>query len=98
MQHLKERVLRNLSTVPVSRDALSHKLNVKDRTLREAITQLRAQGVPICSNSEASGYWLATNTSEIQHTISEYRSRAIKMLKIAKALERGIEKDNVDGC
>ncbi|MDY4129517.1 MAG: HTH domain-containing protein [Peptostreptococcus porci] len=86
-QQLKEQVLRQLSDEPIKREDLSRRLGVSDRGVREAIARLREQGIPICSNSDNKGYWLARNEAEINHTIKEYRARAFKMLKVAKALE-----------
>lgn len=83
MQNYKEKLVSLLSENPVSRRCLSTKLGLSDRAVRNLITELRYQGVPICSSSQADGYWLARDKKEIEQTAREYRSRAIKQLKIA---------------
>lgn len=98
MTETEAQVLNKLSSKPASRSELSNWIGIDDRAVRKAIERLRLQGYPICSTSHKKGYWLSDNEEEINNVIREYRSKAFKMLKTARALERGIEKDDVDGC
>jgi hypothetical protein len=61
--------------------------NAVDRMIRDAVTELRKQGHPICSDSGAAGYWYSP--SGIGHTIAEYESRANEMYAVARAMKRG---------
>ena len=61
--------------------------NAVDRAIRDAVTELRKQGHPICSDSGKAGYWYSA--AGIGHTIAEYESRANEMYQIARAMKRG---------
>lgn len=88
MQKYKKRLICLLSDKPVSRSYLSNQLQLSDRTVRQLISELRNQGIPICSNSRTGGYWIAKDKDEIQQTINEYRHRAFNMLITARKIER----------
>jgi hypothetical protein len=53
------------------------------RALRKVITDLRAEGVPICSSAaqEGGGYYLAAAGSELAHYLRRSEIRALKILK-----------------
>ena len=61
--------------------------NAVDRSIRDAVTELRKRGEPICSDSGRAGYFY--NREYVSHTIAEYRSRATELFDTARALERG---------
>lgn len=48
-------------------------LNVKGSALRNLINKLRTNGNPICS--DATGYYVATNSDEFKKTIAQLSSR-----------------------
>jgi len=61
--------------------------NGVDRSIRDAVTELRKLGHPICADSGHSGYYFSTEG--IGRTIAEYESRATEYFDIARAMERG---------
>jgi len=54
------------------------------RIIRKLITELRKEGVPICSDTdrEGGGYYLAAAGSELENYCKRLRIRAIKILKM----------------
>lgn len=80
------RLLSILSPEPQTRTELKMRLHVSDRHLRQAVEDLRMQGVPICSSSHGKGYWLG-DEADVEQTVIEYRARAKKIAKIADAME-----------
>ncbi len=60
------------------------------RRLREIITRLRAQGVPICSvaDTEGGGYYLPAAGSEMEAYCGRLRSQALKKLTQEAVLRR----------
>lgn len=62
--------------------------NAVDRAIRDAVTELRKRGEPVCSDSGTAGYFY--NRQYIGHTIAEYRSRATELFDTARALEHGL--------
>ena len=58
-----------------------------DRQIRDAVTELRKEGEPICSDSGKAGYYY--NKELISHTIAEYESRGKEMFEIASAMRWG---------
>lgn len=67
----------------------SNKIN-GTRKLRELITELRKEGVPICSVStrDGGGYYLASAGSDLEDYCSRIRSRALKLLKMESDLRK----------
>lgn len=61
--------------------------NPTDRAIRDAITELRKQGHPICAEAGKAGYWYDPQSVEV--IIADYRSRIIDMSETVRALERG---------
>lgn len=61
--------------------------NPTDRAIRDAITELRKQGHPICAEAGKAGYWYSRDSVEV--IIADYRSRIIDMSETVRALERG---------
>ena len=60
------------------------------RKLRELITELRREGVPICSamTKEGGGYYLASAGSELEAYCSKLRTAALKKLALEAKLRR----------
>lgn len=67
----------------------SNKIN-GTRKLRQLITELRKEGVPICSVStkDGGGYYLASAGSDLEDYCSRIRSRALKLLKMESDLRK----------
>lgn len=61
--------------------------NPTDRAIRDAITELRKRGHPICSDSGSAGYWYSPDGIDV--IIADYKSRIIDMSETVRALERG---------
>lgn len=90
----KNPVLKHLKTGQanaVSRFTLRKRTYLSDRTIRQAISDLRNQGIPVISVSDADskGYYLAETPAEVKHYISETRSRALKLLNTANKVAIG---------
>ncbi|HOL44625.1 MAG TPA: hypothetical protein PK659_10260, partial [Methanothrix sp.] len=66
-----------------------HRIN-DTRALRKIITDLRADGVPICSvaDREGGGYYLAAAGSELRDYLKRSEIRALKILKRNAAIKR----------
>ena len=86
MTELAERLRDELKAYPQTRDKLTYILNTNDRALRQAVNELRKEGVPVCSNSGVSGYWIGNN-EDIQHTVADLKSRAYDLLAQANGME-----------
>lgn len=58
------------------------------RIIRILITELRKEGVPICSDTdkEGGGYYLASAGSELENYCMRLRIRALKILKMEATL------------
>lgn len=61
--------------------------NAVDRAIRDAVTELRKRGEPVCSDSGTAGYYYDPRAIEI--TIADYKSRIIDLSDTVRALERG---------
>jgi hypothetical protein len=97
MTSLSRRLLDVLTDEPQSKWELQEKLAERrgkimicpcERDVRRAIAELRSLGFNIASSSDQKGYWLGDEVAR-QRTINELRSRAMKLLKTADALEKG---------
>ena len=55
------------------------------RSLRQAITELRQNGTPVCS--DVRGIWLASAGSELDRYCSRLRSSALRKLKMESELK-----------
>ena len=60
------------------------------RKIRHLITQLRKEGVPICSctKKEESGYYLASAGSEMEDYCRRIRRRALRLLAMESKLRK----------
>ena len=74
---------------------LHDKLGYETRVIRDIITDLRNEGYNIASNSGSRGYWMGS-AEDVKRTANEYRSRAYKLLKTADALEKGLDKGQIE--
>jgi len=60
----------------------------RDRRIRQAITNLRRQGILIVSTSDGRGYRLATTEAEIQAYVNEQISRVVEIQKTVRAIKK----------
>jgi len=60
------------------------------RIIRELVTELRKEGVPICSDSdrEGGGYYLAAAGGELENYCMRLRIRALKVLQMEANLRK----------
>jgi len=70
-------------------DAWNNRIN-DTRRLRKLVTELRKEGVPICSDTSRTGggYYLASVGSELNTYCRKLRDRALKMLVQESKLRR----------
>lgn len=65
---------------------------VSDRTVREAVEELRRLGHPVVSDSRVSGYWLSTDPAEIRACIERtYVGRIRHHAAAARGLQRAAQ-------
>ena len=57
-----------------------------DRAIRDAVTELKKRGEPICSTSGSAGYWY--DPAGVDIVIADYKSRIADMSETVRALER----------
>ena len=69
---------------------ISEKLNISGAEVRSQIHNLRTQNVPIAS--DGNGYYIATNPSDLEHTIASLNSRISKMIAVRESLKKSQEK------
>lgn len=67
----------------------THRIN-DTRELRALITDLRRDGVPICSSSSCTGggYWVSSAGSELNGYCNGLRKKALKLLNIEARLRK----------
>ena len=59
-----------------------------DRSIRDAVTELRKRGEPIISTAGKAGYWF--DPSSVPIIVADMRSRIIDMSETVKALRKGV--------
>ena len=64
---------------------LSQRLGISGAEVRKQVNTLRCKGKPIASDSQ--GYYIATNPSELEHTIASFNSRIHQMIKAREGLK-----------
>ncbi len=60
--------------------------NLVDRKIRNAVTELRKMGEPVCSDSGRAGYWYSY--ADLDIIIADLKSRGREMFDTASVLER----------
>ena len=80
----------------VSRKELERKVGISDRSVRSCIAALREEGIPVCSNSHTSGYFIADTEEEVDHFLNENHKRAMVLLRINKKVSEGYGKTAYD--
>lgn len=69
----------------ISSRELAFKLGVKERMVRQLVTECRHDGTAICGHPK-SGYFVASNQAELEETLDFLRHRALTSLKLASTL------------
>ena len=88
------------SKKPVRRDELqrriyqTHNNRNNDRSIQTAIRALRMIGFVIVSNSEQSGYKLATTDAEVNRYVSERMKAAREMMRTARKVQKAFKARN----
>lgn len=73
---LKDEIKALLETgARLSRKDLARHTGSKDRTIRDAISELRDEGVPICTDRTEGGYYIGTREEYSKTVIADYLSR-----------------------
>lgn len=85
---------------PVRRDELQHRIyqtrnnRNNDRAIQHAIRALRMIGFVIVSNSEQSGYKLATTDAEVNRYVAERMKAAREMMRTARKVQKAFKVRN----
>lgn len=65
---------------------ISQKLGISGAEVRKQVNLLRCDGNPIASDSH--GYYIATVSTALDHTISSFNSRIHQMIKAREGLKK----------
>lgn len=65
---------------------ISQRLGISGAEVRKQINQLRTDGTAIASDSH--GYYLAVESTDLDHTIASFNSRIHQMIKARCGLEK----------
>lgn len=68
-------------------EALARKVNVSERDVRKAVSDLREDGVPIAATPKT-GYYLAETADEIDECCQFLRRRALHSLRLESRLRK----------
>ncbi|NLC96182.1 MAG: HTH domain-containing protein [Erysipelotrichaceae bacterium] len=79
----------------ISRDKLVSITGINDRTIRDTIADLRAEGVPIISNTNKGGYYLPATQEEAQEYISSMENRAKNTFVSIKATKEWLKNNRM---
>ena len=80
-----DELLKHSIVKPATKGDLILATGLTDREVRNAVRVMRNVGIPICSSSGHYGYWLGSR-SDVKAMTDEYRSRAMDMLRTARAM------------
>ena len=64
---------------------ISDRLGISGAEVRKQINSLRSEGNPIASDSH--GYYIATNPSDLDHSIASFNSRISQMIRAREGLK-----------
>jgi len=71
----------------VSVEALAVRTGMADRKIREAISELRKSGVPICA-VPGTGYYMAVSKKDLEETLKFLHTRALHSLGLEAQLRK----------
>lgn len=78
----------------ISRQALMDRLGVSERDLRRRVERERLEGIPILTSTEVGGYYLPASPDDTARFVASMRSRGIKTLQVAQAVEKTMLEDS----
>lgn len=78
----------------VSRQALADRLGISERDLRRRVERERLAGTPILASTEVGGYYLPASSDDTARFVASMRSRGVKVLLVAQAVERTMLEDS----
>ena len=65
---------------------ISQRLGISGAEVRKQVNSLRCDGNPIASDSH--GYYIANESSDLDHTIASFNSRIHQMIKAREGLKK----------
>jgi biotin operon repressor len=71
---------------------ISNRLGISGAEVRKQVNSLRCDGNPIASDSH--GYYIATDATDLDHTIASFNSRISQMIKAREGLRNAQKKMN----
>jgi biotin operon repressor len=83
-------LLEALTATPQTKRVLAEKLGTSSREVELEVQDARLRGVPIISDSD--GYRYAQTPQEARQCAARLRSRAIRQMETAQALDRAADK------
>lgn len=72
----------------VSREVLSTRLGLPDRTVRKLIEDARDRGELICNDGDGEGYYRSYDIGQIERQYRVDRARALAVMKRLKTMRR----------
>lgn len=75
----------------VDRFALSERMGLSDRKVRQLIEDARNAGLFIINNSDGRGYYQTTDLDEMVRNYRQERARALSTLKRLKPMRRALK-------
>ena len=95
LSQLQMDILEALANADSGRRVTRHELVIltgkSDRLCRREIENLRCQGLRICSDSKAPGYWIAKSESEYRRARGQYIARIKSCAHTLKAMDSFVE-------
>ena len=79
----------------ITSSEICRQLGISGAEVRKQINSLRANGVAIASDSK--GYYMATEPSDLDHTIASFNSRIHKMIQAREGLKNAQKRINSRG-
>ena len=70
----------------ITSSEISNRLGISGAEVRKQVNQLRTNGTAIASDSH--GYYLASDPSDLNHTIASFNSRIHQMIKAREGLKK----------
>ena len=80
----------------ITSSEISRRTGLKGVEIRKYVNTLRSNGYPVCSDSK--GYYLATEASDIDSTISNLNSRISHMIVAREGLRNAKKNIEVNVC
>ena len=75
----------------MDRFALSERMGLSDRKVRQLIEDARNAGLFIINNSDGRGYYQTTDLDEMERYYRSNRARALSILKSQKTMRRTLK-------